>query len=117
MKEIDLKSQSMPNTSAFLKWRDRPAGILAGINHNGQPSKETFLYSVWEAAVLNNSGFFYYKASSHFSKQRETLFFRILLRVWLFFSSFALFSSITGSLRSIILKQVQYWSSSSLGCS
>lgn len=116
MKEIDLKSQSMPNTSAFLKWRDRPAGILAGINHNGQPSKETFLYSVWEAAVLNNSGFFYYKASSHFSKQRET-FFQDIIESLSFFSSFALFSSTTGSLRSIILKQVQYRSSSSLGCS
>lgn len=51
MEEIDLKSQSMPNTSVFLKWRERPPGILAGLNHNGQPSKESFLYSVWEAAA------------------------------------------------------------------
>lgn len=106
----------MPNTSAFLKRRDRPAGILAGINHNGQPPKETFLYSVWEAAVLNNSGFFYYKASSHFSKQRETLFFRILLRVCLFFPPLLCFhpqqdlygpSFSTGAVPVIILIRMQ----------
>lgn len=43
MEKIDLKSQQISNISAFLKWRDRPPGILAGVYHNGQPSKETFV--------------------------------------------------------------------------
>lgn len=65
---------------------------------------------------LHNSGFFYYKTSSHFSKQREAVLLRILLRVWLI--SLLFFVFIHNKISMVHHSQkVQYQSSSSLGCS